>query len=166
MGQLGQRQLALGQADMATAILEPREGGRWYEQGVDGSECDWGRVLAWEPPHRLVVTWQINGHWQYDSDPERASEIEVRFAADGPDQTIVTLERRHLERLVDSQALRDGITGGGGWVAALPSQGGDAGSRPASPLLPRGPHRVRHSLLRSLRKAASSSLVVISPASR
>jgi uncharacterized protein YndB with AHSA1/START domain len=78
----------IGQAEMATAILEPRAGGRWYEQGVDGSECDWGRVVAWEPPHRLVVTWQINGHWQYDPDPERASEIEVRFAADGPDQTI------------------------------------------------------------------------------
>jgi len=50
----------IGQADMAAAILEPRAGGRWYEQGVDGSECDWGRVRAWEPPHRLVVTWQIN----------------------------------------------------------------------------------------------------------
>ena len=109
----------IGQADMANAVLEPRAGGRWYEQGVDGSECDWGRVLAWEPPHRLVVTWQINGHWQYDPDPERASEIEVRFAADGPDQTIVTLEHRHLERLVDGQALRDGITGGGGWGAVL-----------------------------------------------
>jgi uncharacterized protein YndB with AHSA1/START domain len=73
----------IGQADMATATLEPREGGRWYEQGVDGSECDWGRVLAWEPPHRLVVTWQINGQWQYDPDPAHASEIEVRFTADG-----------------------------------------------------------------------------------
>ncbi len=60
----------IGQADMATAILEPRQGGRWYEQGTDGSECDWGRVLAWEPPHRLVVTWQINGQWQYDPDPD------------------------------------------------------------------------------------------------
>jgi uncharacterized protein YndB with AHSA1/START domain len=53
------REYHIRQADMAEAILEPREGGRWYERGVDGSECDWGKVLAWEPPHRLVVTWQI-----------------------------------------------------------------------------------------------------------
>jgi len=76
-------------------------------------------VLAWEPPHRLVVTWQINGQWQYDSEPEHASEIEVRFTADGTDQTTVNLEHRHLERLVDGQALRDGITGGGGWPSLL-----------------------------------------------
>jgi uncharacterized protein YndB with AHSA1/START domain len=109
----------IGQADMATAILEPRQGGRWYEQGVDGSECDWGRVLAWEPPHRLVVTWQINGQWQYDPDPAHASEIEVRFTADSPDQSTVTLEHRHLDRLVDGQQLREGITGGGGWTSLL-----------------------------------------------
>ena len=109
----------IGQADMATAILEPREGGRWYEPGTDGSECDWGRVLAWEPPHRLVLTWQINGQWRYDPDPAHASEIEVRFSADGPELTTVSLQHRHLERLVDGQALRDGITGGGGWSSLL-----------------------------------------------
>jgi uncharacterized protein YndB with AHSA1/START domain len=109
----------IGQADMAAAVLEPRAGGRWYEQGVDGSECDWGRVLAWEPPHRLVVTWQINGQWQYDPDPGHASEIEVRFTADGPGLTTVELEHRRLDRLVGGQALRDGITGGGGWTALL-----------------------------------------------
>jgi uncharacterized protein YndB with AHSA1/START domain len=76
-------------------------------------------VLAWEPPHRLVVTWQINGQWQYDPDPEHASEIEVRFIADGAEQTRVELEHRLLERLADGQALRDGITGGGGWGAIL-----------------------------------------------
>ena len=109
----------IGEADMAKPILEPRAGGRWYEQGVDGSECDWGRVLAWEPPHRLVVTWQINGQWQYDPDPSHASEIEVWFTADGPGQTVVELEHRLLDRLVGGQALRDGITGGGGWTALL-----------------------------------------------
>jgi uncharacterized protein YndB with AHSA1/START domain len=109
----------IGQADMAAVILEPREGGRWYETGVDGSECDWGRVLAWEPPHRLVVTWQINGEWQYDPDPEHASEIEVRFTADGPGQTMVELEHRLLDRLVGGQAIHDTIGTGGGWTAIL-----------------------------------------------
>jgi uncharacterized protein YndB with AHSA1/START domain len=112
-------QYHIGQADMADAVLEPRAGGRWYERGVDGSECDWGRVLAWEPPHRLVVTWQINGQWQYDPDPSRASEIEVRFTADGPGQTVVELEHRLLDRLADGQAIHDTIISGGGWTAIL-----------------------------------------------
>lgn len=109
----------IGQSDMADAVLEPGEGGRWYERGVDGRECDWGRVLAWEPPHRLVLTWQINGQWQFDADPEHASEIEVRFIVDGPEQTTVQLEHRHLDRLVAGQAISDTIGQGGGWIAIL-----------------------------------------------
>jgi uncharacterized protein YndB with AHSA1/START domain len=109
----------IGQVDMAEAVLEPREGGRWYERGVDGSQCDWGRVLAWEPPHRLVVTWQINGQWRYDPDPDHASEIEVRFTADGPARTMVELEHRLLERLIGGQTIHDTIRGGGGWTAVL-----------------------------------------------
>ncbi len=113
------REFHIGQADIAEAIVEPREGGRWYERGVDSSECDWGRVLAWDPPHRLIMTWQINGQWQYDPDPEHASEIEVRFIADGPERTRVELEHRLLDRLVGGQALRDGIGQGGGWTSIL-----------------------------------------------
>jgi uncharacterized protein YndB with AHSA1/START domain len=113
------RMYHIGQSDMAQAVLEPKEGGRWYERGVDGTECDWGRVLAWDPPHRLVVTWQINGQWQFDPDPEHASEIEVRFTADGPGQTTVELERRLLERLGDGEAIRGAIGSGGGWSAIL-----------------------------------------------
>src|SRR2546427_8044055 len=113
------REYHIGQTDMAEAILEPREGGRWYERGVDGSECDWGRVLAWEPPHRLVVTWQINGQWQYDPDPGHASEVEVRFTADGPGQTTVELEHRLLHRLARGPALYAAIRRGGRW-SALP----------------------------------------------
>jgi uncharacterized protein YndB with AHSA1/START domain len=110
----------IGQVDMADAILEPRKGGRWYERGIDGSECDWGRVLVWEPPHRLVITWQINGEWQFDSDPDHASEIEVRFTPDGPEQTTVQLEHRHLDRLVAGQGIHDTIQhGGGGWGSLL-----------------------------------------------
>src|ERR1044072_5673616 len=99
----------IGSVEMSEAVLEPKEGGRWYERGVDGSECDWGVVLAWEPPTRLVVTWQINGQAQYDPDPAHASEIEVRFAADGPQQTVVALEHRYLERLADYRELLGAI---------------------------------------------------------
>ena len=115
------REYHIGQAEMADVILEPREGGRWYERGADGSECDWGQVVAWEPPRRLVITWQINGQWQYDPDPAHASEIDVRFTADGPERTTVTLEHRLLERLVDGQAIYDAIHSGGGWSALLQS---------------------------------------------
>jgi uncharacterized protein YndB with AHSA1/START domain len=113
------REFHIGRAEMAEAILEPRGGGRWYERGVDGSECDWGHVEAWEPPARLVVTWQINGEWQYDPDPLHASEVEVRFIAEGPERTRVELEHRLLDRLVHGQALRDGIGQGGGWTSNL-----------------------------------------------
>jgi uncharacterized protein YndB with AHSA1/START domain len=76
-------------------------------------------VLTWEPPNRLVVTWQINGEWQYDPDPEHASEVEGRFTADGPDRTKVELKHRFLDRVVGGQALRDGVGGGGGWSSVL-----------------------------------------------
>jgi uncharacterized protein YndB with AHSA1/START domain len=120
----------IGEADMAEAILEPRVGGRWFERGVDGSECDWGRVRVWEPPHRIVVTWQINGHWQYDPDPARASEIEFRFTAESPEQTALTLEHRHLDRLTDGKAMRDTIVErGGGWSTVLARFADIAGAR-------------------------------------
>jgi uncharacterized protein YndB with AHSA1/START domain len=112
-------QFHIGASDMADAVLEPKVGGRWYERGTDGSECDWGRVLVWEPPRRLVVTWQINGRWQFDPDPAHASEIEVRFTAQGPRETKVELEHRLIHRLVDAQALYDGIRGGGSWKFLL-----------------------------------------------
>jgi uncharacterized protein YndB with AHSA1/START domain len=112
-------QYHIGQADVAEVILESGEGGRWYERGVDGSECDWGRVLVWQPPNRLVFTWQISGAWQFDPDPEHASEIEVRFSADGPEQTIVEVEHRHFERLDGGRDVNDAIRGGGGWAQLL-----------------------------------------------
>ena len=109
----------IGQAELAEVVLEPRVGGRWYEIGVDSSECDWGRVLAWDPPSRLVFTWQINGTWQFDPDPAHASEIEARFSATGPEQTTVDVEQRYFERLVGGQAIHDAINGGGGWALLL-----------------------------------------------
>ena len=112
-------QYHIGQADIAEVVLEPHVGGRWFEKGVDGSECYWGRVLAWEPPQRVVFTWQINGMWQFDPDPAHASEIEALFRADGPDQTIVEVEHRHFERLVAGQGVHGAINGGGGWELLL-----------------------------------------------
>lgn len=112
-------QFHIGQAEVDQVVLETHEGGRWYERGVDGSECDWGRVLVWDPPQRVVFTWQINGSWQFDPDPAHASEIDVRFVADGPEQTTVEVEHRAFERLVGGQDVRDTITGGGGWALLL-----------------------------------------------
>jgi uncharacterized protein YndB with AHSA1/START domain len=92
------REYSIGQSDMADFVVEPKTGGRWYEVGVDGTECDTGRVTAFEPPERLVLAWHLNGEWQYDPDPDHASEVEVRFVADGPVRTRVELEHRGFER--------------------------------------------------------------------
>jgi uncharacterized protein YndB with AHSA1/START domain len=88
----------IGAAELADAVLEQKPGGRWYEKGVDGSECEWGRVLAFEPPHRLVLSWQINGEWQYEPDESRGSEVEVLFTELGDGRTRVDLEHRELAR--------------------------------------------------------------------
>jgi uncharacterized protein YndB with AHSA1/START domain len=104
---------------MEEAIIEPRTGGRWYERGVDGSECDWGEVLAYDPPHRLMLSWHLNGEWAYDPDPARASEIEVTFTPEG-DGTRVQLEHRGFERHgATAAALREGVSGDGGWNGLL-----------------------------------------------
>jgi uncharacterized protein YndB with AHSA1/START domain len=76
-------------------------------------------VLVWEPPHRVVFTWQINGRWQFDPDPDHASEIDARFSATGPAQTLVEVEHRLFERLVGGQDIRAAIDGGGGWALLL-----------------------------------------------
>jgi uncharacterized protein YndB with AHSA1/START domain len=86
----------IGRADLAEAIVEPRAGGRWYERDADGSECDWGRVVAYEPPDRLVLTWQIDSQWAFN--PGLVTEVEVRFVDEGPDRTRVEVEHRNLER--------------------------------------------------------------------
>jgi uncharacterized protein YndB with AHSA1/START domain len=86
----------IGKTNAVDAIIEPRVGGRWYERGDDGSTCDWGRVLVWEPVSRLVLSWDVDANWQYD--PNLKTEIEVRFIAEGNDATRVELEHRKLDR--------------------------------------------------------------------
>jgi uncharacterized protein YndB with AHSA1/START domain len=108
----------IGRADLRQAVLECRPGGRWYEIDADGSECEWGRVLAWEPPARLVLGWQIDAGWQFD--PELVTEVEVRFTAEDPQRTRVELEHRDLDRFGDSrEQISAAFRSGGGWPGLL-----------------------------------------------
>jgi len=102
--------------DIAERVFEPHVGGQIYDRGVDGSECRWARVLAYEPPRRVVFSWDISTQWQIETDPEKTSEIEVRFTAEGPDRTRVELEHRNLERHGDGwESTRDSVRDDGGW---------------------------------------------------
>lgn len=101
-------------------VFEPRVGGTIYDRGEDGSECHWARVLAFEPPERVVFSWDISPRWRVETDPDRTSEVEVRFIADGSDSTRVVLEHRHLDRHgAGWEAERDGIAAEEGWLLYL-----------------------------------------------
>ncbi len=105
-------------ADRAAIILEPRRGGRWFERAVNGNECQWGQVLEWEPPHCVVLAWQLDGTWQYNAN--FITEVEVRFIADGADATRVELEHRNIERYGEqADATRALLDSAGGWTAGL-----------------------------------------------
>ena len=108
------------EVEIAETIFEPRAGGHIYDRGVDGSECRWARVLAYEPPHRLVFSWDISPRWQVETDPARTSEVEVRFVPETPERTRVELEHRNLDRHGDGwDGLRDGVASPGGWPLYL-----------------------------------------------
>ena len=106
--------------EIEETVLEPHPGGNIYDRGVDGSECRWARVLAFEPPHRLLFSWDISPKWQLETDPNRTSEVEIRFTELGPSSTRVRLEHRHLERHGDGwEAERDSVSGDEGWLLYL-----------------------------------------------
>lgn len=121
----------IGSAPATSAAIEPHAGGRWYERAEDGSECDWGRIKAWEPPHRVLFAWQLTPEWRFDPDPELATEVEVTFAAEG-DGTRVTLEHRgfevHGEPGREMRASVAGEDGEGGWGALLEQYATRAGA--------------------------------------
>ena len=106
--------------EIAETVFEPRVGGSLYDRGVDGSECRWARVLAYEAPERVVISWDISPSWQIEPDLAKTSEVEVRFIAETAQRTRVELEHRNLDRHGDGwEAVRQGVEGDQGWPLYL-----------------------------------------------
>jgi uncharacterized protein YndB with AHSA1/START domain len=115
----------IGKIPFEAIFVEPRVGGRWYERDVEGHIAEWGKVLAWDPPHRVTFSWHVGpGHdqpdWKCDPDIAKASEVEIRFTAEGPSATLVQLEHSKLERHGEGyEKLREIFDGPGAWVHIL-----------------------------------------------
>ena len=107
-------------ATLAEMVFEPRVGGHVYDRGVDGSECRWARVLVYEPPHRVVFSWDVSLQWQLEPDPGKTSEVEVRFIAESAERTRVELEHRNIDRHGDGwEQMRDAVDSPDGWDSGL-----------------------------------------------
>jgi uncharacterized protein YndB with AHSA1/START domain len=120
IGRWWPRTHSIGSTPPVNVMLEGRTGGRWYEVGTDGGECEWGKVLVWEPPARLILGWQIDANWKYD--PNFVTEVEVTFTALADGGTRVDLEHRNLERYGDQAArIRESIGSERGWLGILES---------------------------------------------
>jgi len=106
--------------DIAETVFEPHVGGYLYDRGTDGRECRWARVLAYDPPNRVVLSWDISPRWQLETDPDRTSEWEVRFTAETAERTRVEIEHRNLDRHGDGwEGVREGVAGDEGWPLYL-----------------------------------------------
>ena len=122
IGRWWPRSKSIGSAPQADVVLEPGVGGRWYERGSDGSECQWGKVLQWEPPGRLVLAWQIGADWKFN--PALVTEVEITFTALAAGETRVDIEHRYLERLGDNAArAREAFDSEKGWNGVLQAFG-------------------------------------------
>jgi uncharacterized protein YndB with AHSA1/START domain len=105
---------------IAETVFEGRVGGHIFDRGTDGSECHWARVLVYEPPERVVFSWDIGPTWQVETEPDNASEVEVRFVAETPERTRVELEHRNLDRHGPGwESIRDGVEHDQGWPLYL-----------------------------------------------
>jgi len=118
MGSWWKPDYTIAESPFVDVRVEPHEGGRWFEVDADGKECQWGRVMVWEPPRRVVLAWQITARWAYD--PGFETELEIRFVEVGPDSTRVELEHRNLERYGEAAApIRDQFDSDAGWSGLL-----------------------------------------------
>jgi uncharacterized protein YndB with AHSA1/START domain len=105
---------------IAETVFEPRVGGHIYDRGTDGSECRWARILAFDPPTRVVFSWDISPQWTIETEPDNTSEVEVTFIATGPNCTRLELEHRHIDRHgTDWPAVSDGVAHDQGWPLYL-----------------------------------------------
>lgn len=107
----------LGPAPFVEIVIEPRTGGGWYEVGQDGSTCQWGSILAWEPPHKVVFAWGLQSDWKFSPDLSKSSEVEVRFVPMGDSATLVEFEHRYLERHYEGEKIAVGVNSG--WDVVL-----------------------------------------------
>jgi uncharacterized protein YndB with AHSA1/START domain len=108
------------EVDIAKRVFETHVGGQVYDVGTDGSECHWARVLAFEPPERFIISWDISPQWQIETDPDKTSEVEVRFASETPERTRVEVEHRNLDRHGDGwEGLRDSVGADSGWPGCV-----------------------------------------------
>ncbi|MDG4824073.1 SRPBCC family protein [Asanoa sp. WMMD1127] len=119
-GDFKPREHNLMQAPIVETVFEPRVGGNIYDRAEDGTECRWARILAYEPPNRVVFSWDINPRWQVETDPSATSEVEVRFVSESPGRTRVELEHRNLDRHGSGwESVRDGVAHDEGWPLYL-----------------------------------------------
>jgi uncharacterized protein YndB with AHSA1/START domain len=119
-GDFKPREHNLLRAPIAETVFEPRVGGNIYDRAVDGTECRWARILAFEPPDRVVFSWDISPRWQLETDPDLTSEVEVRFFAEAPQRTRVELEHRNIDRNGPGwESVRDGVDNEAGWPLYL-----------------------------------------------
>ena len=110
----------IGNAPLKRAILEGRVGGRCYSEQADGTECDWGEILEWEPPKRFLMAWKITSQWKYQPELEKSSEVEVRFTPQGDGSTRVDLEHRNFARMgAGWESMREMVNSEGGWGGTL-----------------------------------------------
>ena len=119
-GRFKPREHNLLEVEIAETVFEPHAGGHLYDRGIDGSECRFARVLVYEPPNRVVLSWDISTQWQLEADLAKTSEVEVQFVPEAPDRTRVELEHRNLERHGEGwEGMREGVAGEDGWPLYL-----------------------------------------------